>query len=184
MLPSFLTQHDWEIFVRTLKGRCRPADLIIAPDEKPYLYRWHVIPRNDQGNVYLHIQVADDPKRPLHDHPWDNTSNILAGGYDELQMRRPYVPFEANDYWVRGEDYSHIGPPDTEFVRRRPGDVVFRRAETGHRLFLAEDVPYTMTLFTTGPKRRRWGFWYPEGWVDAAEVCVEEDGKSIHRSDR
>jgi hypothetical protein len=42
---------------------------VIAPDGQPYLYRWHVIERNPEANTYFHIQVDDDPERPLHDHP-------------------------------------------------------------------------------------------------------------------
>ena len=138
----------------------RQPDLIIAPDGEPYLYRWHVIPRNDFGNVYFHIQVADDPERPLHDHPWDNTSVILAGGYDEQLRAAP------------GHDIRKV----------REGDVIHRKAEEPHRLLLASPLGYTMTLFSTGPKRRRWGFWFPDGWRDQAEVIENlPDGRSIFK---
>ena len=143
----------------------RQPDLMIAPDGDPYLYRWHVIPRNQRANVYFHIQVADDPERPLHDHPWDNTSVILAGGYDEL-VAHPIFPEQV-----------------TPKVRKvREGDVVHRKAEEAHRLLLASDLGYTMTLFSTGPKRRRWGFWFPDGWHDQAEVIENlPDGRSIFK---
>src|SRR5208282_5517483 len=105
------------------------------PDGEPYLYRWHVIPRNDYANVYLHIQVANDPERPLHDHPWDNTSVILAGGYDEMHQRHPAA---SSPVTLR---------------KMREGNVIHRKAEEAHRLLLASPLGYTMTLFSTGPKR-------------------------------
>ena len=139
----------------------RQPDLTIAPDGTPYLYRWHVIPRNQRANVYFHIQVADDPERPLHDHPWDNTSVILAGGYDEFY-------------------HDNLQIVHTRKVRE--GDVVHRKAEEAHRLLLASSLGYTMTLFSTGPKRRRWGFWFPDGWHDQAEVIENlPDGRSIFK---
>jgi hypothetical protein len=143
----------------------RPPDLVIAPDGEPYLYRWHVIPRNSLANVYLHIQVADDPERPLHDHPWDNQSVILVGGYDEL-----YV---CNDAWG--------SPVNTRRVRE--GDTVHRKAEDAHRLLLASPLGYTISLFSTGSKRREWGFWFPDGWRNQREVIENlPDGRSIFKA--
>lgn len=137
----------------------RQADLVIAPDGDPYLYRWYVVPHNDRANVYFHIQVADDPKRPLHDHPWDNCSVILAGGYHE----------------VLSKDHEHA-----RSSWRGVGAVIPRQAHWAHRLELLDGVRYTMTLFSTGPKIRRWGFWYPDGWVDASEVCQFDGNISKH----
>lgn len=144
----------------------RNPDLTIAPDGEPYLYRWYVIPHDERvGNVYFHIQIGSDPERPLHDHPWDNTSVILAGGYDEL--------------------YAALGLP-TEIAypsmrQLRKGDVVHRRAEVAHRLILPKPFTYTMTLFTTGPARRRWGFWFPDGWRDERDVITTVDGVSTFK---
>ena len=139
----------------------RPCDLIIAPDGNPYLYRWYVIPHNKLANVYFHLQIADDPERPLHDHPWDNQSVILAGGYTET--------FQDN-------------PPNGSIKLRNvmAGDVVARRAHEAHRLTMLYDLPYTMTLFSTGPKRRAWGFWYGQEWVNAKDVCRMDGDKSVH----
>jgi len=163
---NILTREDYTRAVRILKGP-RPADLVIAPDGHPYLYRWHLYRESEVGfNQYLHIQVASDPKSPLHDHPWDNVSTILAGGYVETTA-------------------EPVGPSGTELqepgvFRRVPGEVIRRHAFLAHRLELLEGVPYTMTLFTTGPKFREWGFWYPEGWINHKEVVRIEGNKSIH----
>lgn len=160
---GFLLQEDYALASRYIFDHREP-DVVIAPDGSPYLYRWHVAPRNDTANVYLHLQVADDPERPLHDHPWDNTSVILAGGYVERLQRNP-----AKDSRLLT-------------LRREPGDVIHRKAEEAHRLFLPVGRTYTLTLFATGPHRRAWGFWLqdPTRWVDAQE-CIETlaDGRSV-----
>jgi hypothetical protein len=149
-----------------LGGHWRTPDLTIAPDGKPYLYRWHVIPRNDQANVYFHIQVDSDPERPLHDHPWANTSVILSGGYDEIWNPTPWLA-EPDRMWK------------SMMRRSRVGDVIHRTANEAHRLILPPEFKYTMTLFTTGPKVRPWGFWFPEGWRDASTVTEMENGMSV-----
>lgn len=159
-----LRQEDYQTACKYVFDQ-READLIIAPDGRPYLYRWHVTQRNETGNVYLHLQVADDPERPLHDHPWDNMSVLLAGGYDELIQR---------------------DPPNGSLRKlpRNKGDVVFRKATEAHRLFLPVDTLYTLTLFTTGPAVQEWGFWIETDgkarWVSHKE-CVEDlpDGRSV-----
>ncbi len=143
-------------------------DLVIAPDGEPYLYRWHVIPHalKKLAGVFLHIQVASDPERPLHDHPWDNTSVILGGGYDEQWSGEPW-------FYPRWMDLEY-------HVRRlRRGDTVFRKATEAHRLILPPEFPYTMTLFTCGPVVREWGFWFKEGWRNADDVLRMEGRNSI-----
>jgi hypothetical protein len=118
--------------------------------------------------VYLHLQVASDPERPLHDHPWDNQSVILSGGYIERHVKK--MP------WGRIEE-----------PRRFVGQTVQRLAEEAHRLILPPDVPYTLTLFTTGPVRREWGFWindyrgYPT-WVNQQDcIITTPDGRSVFK---
>lgn len=170
-------KFDWRIIGETDRaiarglfcGKLPQPDLTIAPDGNPYLYRWYLHPKNsDQGNLYFHIQVADDPERPLHDHPWHNTSVILAGGYREI-----------------------IAPPDTEthtcwdlenpqIIQRYAGDVVSRPAAQPHRLLLPKNIPYTMTIFITGPKEQDWGFYYPDGWRSFEEVTRTQNGVSVH----
>lgn len=141
--------------------RMLAPDLIIAPDGNPYLFRWYLTPHNQQyGNVYFHLQVGDDPERPLHDHPWANASNILRGGYVErLQIVPP-----------KGRVFE---------ITRRPGEFIARDATEAHHLRLAPGVPYTMSIFSTGPRTRTWGFWYPDGWVSFDEVTkLRDDGKT------
>jgi hypothetical protein len=152
-LPDLLTGPDYDLLIEFIGG-WREPDLTIAPDAEPYLHRWHVIPRNDFANVYLHVQVGDDPERPMHDHEYDNQSVILAGGYVET--------------------YQHVAhgkllwEPSTRIVHK--GMTVHRKAEEAHRLKLLPDAPYAITLFTTGPRQREWGFWLDKGWTPWHEV--------------
>jgi hypothetical protein len=154
--PAILTNDaDRNLAFDIVGVRLHRPDVVLAPDGTPYLYRWHILYDNEVGNRFLHVQVASDPERPLHDHPWDNTSLILAGGYDELF--HPY-PDEAAGHW---REYMIVAP----CVRHlRRGDKASRPAAWAHRLVLPPEIPYSMTLFNTGPKVREWGFWYPDGW--------------------
>lgn len=163
-----LTSADYKLF-DGIVGAFREPDLIIAPDGVPYLYRWFVHPRNDRTNTYFHIQVASDPERPLHDHPWDNMSVILSGGYDEIHDPEPALTF-----------HNSIHPRPPYLTRHlRAGMAVFRKAEEAHRLILPPCYHYTMTIFSTGPRLRDWGFWFPTGWRNAEDVLAMRDGMSV-----
>lgn len=150
-----VTPEDKEEFVKIIGSEYREPDLIIADGDGAdgYLWRWWVVPPKGRGSVYAHIQIASDPARPLHTHPWDNMSVVLAGGYIE-QLN--YAPWATN------------------FAVRLPlnkGETRYRRAEWAHRLILPPHIPYTMTLFSSGPKVNHWGFWHDkkfhpyEEWV-------------------
>lgn len=115
----------------------------IGGNVRPYMLRWHLIPRNRWFNVYLHKFLRDDDDRAMHDHPWWFVSIMLAGSYLEHT--------EAGD------------------VRRRRPSVAFRSATHRHRVELTKDsagdpIP-CWTLFITGRKVREWGFWCPRGFV-------------------
>lgn len=112
----------------------REPDFTIGGD---YMLRWYIIPRNETMNLYLHNTLRSD-EDVMHDHPWDNTSLVITGGYIE-----------------------HT--PDGSFVRQ-PGDVISRKATDAHRLELIDGRP-SVSLFLTGPKVRDWGFHCPKGWV-------------------
>lgn len=157
-----ISEPDREVASIYIGSLYRPPDLVIAPAGcGEYLFRWHIIPQNRSGNVYFHIQTESDPERPLHDHPWDSTSVILAGGYIELINPAP------------GESECH-----TSRVDRKPGDVIHRPGTWAHRLILPTHIPYSMSLFSTGPKVKDWGFWMKNGWVSYGEVTRTENGHS------
>lgn len=163
---EMLSADDQRTAAKYIGSLDREPDLTIAPDGNPYLYRWFIVrSTGDQlgGNVYFHMQVADDPERPLHDHPWDNMSVILSGSYRERLQEYP--------------PYGHVA-----MHRRLKGDVIFRRAGAAHRLFLPAGVPYTLTQFTTGIKVHDWGFWYGDKHVPFDQVTeLLPDGRSVHR---
>jgi hypothetical protein len=130
--------------------KSRSPDFVIGDNQ---LQRWHVVPRNDTANVYLHRFLKSDEDRALHDHPFDNTSWILSGSYLE--------------HFVDGA------------VWRSEGNTIDRVAEIAHRVELT-DGP-VVTLFTTGPRRREWGFYCPQGWRHWREFVSDENRGGIGR---
>lgn len=167
---SQITHDDWQLLGRVLGSHSRifKPDVTLAPDGNPYLFRWYLMDERDRGSVMIHMQVASDPERPLHDHPWDNQSLILSGRYvEELQVDPPYGRV------VRAE--------------RRARDYIDRSAEWAHRLIVPEGVPYVLTRFTAGPKVRNWGFWYPDGWHHNqrhVDECAGRGQVSVHVKDK
>lgn len=128
----------------------REPNLVIERDDLIYMKRWWLVPRNYIQNVYLHQILISDDDRALHDHPWDNVSFLIAGSYEELT-------------------------PEGSFTRNA-GDVISRKATDSHRLIIDQPV---ISIFTTGPMVREWGFHCPQGWV-SWKVFTElsPDGKT------
>lgn len=120
----------------------RKPDFVIGEEDRPYIYRWWIIPRNTVFNIYLHKIMRDDDDRALHDHPWWNVSIILKGCYREIRQG--------------GYRKTH-----------RRWSIVFRKATCAHRLELPVEnggISYCWSLFITGPRVREWGFYCPQGW--------------------
>lgn len=146
-LRSLLNLRQW--WPTALTAPHEP-DFTIWQDDAVYLRRWWVIPRNRKFNIYLHNFHHSDEDRAMHDHPWINCSILLKGSY--LEWVKPDWP--DDDAW---------------FVRKpwrpwAPWRIVFRKAETAHRVELIDGRP-VWTLFVTGPVIRKWGFHCPHGWV-------------------
>lgn len=129
----------------------RKPDFVIGND---YLRCWWVIPRNPWCNVYLHDIRKSDDDRALHDHPWPNTSFLIAGGYIE------HTPHQS--------------------FARVAGDVVTRPAEALHRLEVLPGMS-AISLFITGPKVREWGFACPQGWVNWKDFTNPDDSSQTGR---
>lgn len=130
----------------------RDPDFIIGEQENPYLLRWWIVPRNEHQNVYLHWILRDDDDRALHDHPWANTSYLIAGRYREIT-------------------------PEGSFIRE-PGSLITRQATDLHRLELI-DGEAAVSLFFTGPKVRDWGFQCPKGWVPWQDFTGGANGELV-----
>lgn len=130
---QYASIHDMQRWAESVMRR--DPDFVIGGD---YMRRWYIIPRNETFNLYLHETLRSD-EDVMHDHPWDNTSFVISGGYIE-----------------------HM-PGDISVVRA-PGETVSRKATDAHRLELIGGQP-SISLFFTGPKIRDWGFHCPKGWV-------------------
>jgi len=135
----------------------RPPDFVIGGQDRPYLLRWWLIPRNRFFNVYLHCFLRDDDDRALHDHPWLNASILLRGRYVEHTIA-------AGGVNVRTE--------------RAAGAVKVRGPRSAHRIELVDGTP-CWTLFITGPRVRSWGFHCPSGWVDWKRFTASDDPGAI-----
>lgn len=125
----------------------REPDFIIGDN---YMRRWWVIPRNRMFNLYLHEINKSDDDRAFHDHPWVNTSFLIRGSYIE-----------------------HT--PEGRFVRRA-GDMIERPANALHRLEVVDNAR-VISLFSTGPIIRQWGFDCPQGWRHWKDF-THTDGKT------
>jgi len=119
----------------------RPPDVVIGGSERPYMLRWHLIPRNRLFNVYLHHFLRSDDDRALHDHPWWNASFLLQGSYTEHTIAAGGVHCRK---------------------LYNAGDIKLRGAKSAHRVELTHGSCWS--LFLTGPWLRSWGFHCPNGW--------------------
>lgn len=153
-----------------------------------YMHRWWLLEaRGDKSGkaARVHHILRSDHDRALHDHPWDNCSIVLRGGYWEVTPGR----YQA---WVERD--IEQAPPELQrlhaCIHRSPGNAVDRSlrrefeaegvswrrtfsktkrsAEDMHRLVLPEGRE-AWSLFITWPKRREWGFATPEGWIHNAD---------------
>jgi len=131
----------------------RPPDFIVGNPDKPYLLRWHLIPRNPFINIYLHCFKDSDQNREMHDHPWCALSVILKGMYG---------------------DHTENG-----FTILKAGDWQFRlNAFKAHRIELIDGECWS--LFMTGPRFRNWGFICrndigQKRWVPWEKYCDARD---------
>ncbi|QRF60228.1 hypothetical protein [Variovorax paradoxus] len=138
-------------------ARGRRPDVVIGGEERPYLRRWWLIPRNPIFNVYVHEFLRSDDDRALHDHPWVNLSVLLEGQYTEHEILAGGVH---------------------QKTVRSAGDWRFRRSgRIAHRIELTHGRCWT--LFITGPRYRHWGFHCERaGWVHW-RLFTSDDGQDV-----
>ena len=150
----------------------RPPDQVIGTPERPYLKRWHVIPRNRWFNVYLHKFEGSDDDRALHDHPWIfNCSILLKGSYIEITQQAKCESHEAACALMGQRKEELLTAVGKTFMAGHGLDapsVKLRFGKSPHRVLLVDDDEGNKkpcwTLFITGPRVREWGFYCPQGW--------------------
>jgi len=131
-------------------------------DGRVYLDRWG-IGHDRIGKIMLHRMEAPDPGIDLHDHPWWFTSIILWGGYVELRADTRDAPTLAA-VAARWPDTCQPGVT----VVRRPGTVRSLRLDEAHTIVhLRRRTSWSLVI--AGPRRRRWGFYLPAGYMPEAE---------------
>ena len=138
-----MRRGNWALF-----DRKRICD--ISDRKSLYLSRLYIIETPYFG-IFLHAIYRKDHDRALHDHPWNFTSIILRGGYDEWWLGPPRT--HPNNAVPRG-------CPQRSFHQMRRGE--FHRIASLHR------IP-TWTLVFAGRRRGEWGYLTPDGWVESHE---------------
>jgi|SRR5215471_7228091 len=140
--------------------------------KRPNHYLGGVSNENTTGiGIRLHEILASDTDRHLHDHPWWNISIILRGSYIEE------IPANQDQNPVYDARYYSL-PAFTKFVRRKEGDIIFRRAKDRHRLHVCEGS--VLSLFIFGPWEQVWGFHTERGKVNWREYLeIPEEGVEI-----
>lgn len=115
-------------------------------DDQVFLDRWGFGVRR-LGTIYLHRMEAPDPGVDLHDHPWSFVTIVLKGGYVEQRES------------IRDDD-----TPKIKFEHRRPLRPRLMRLDECHTIArLLGKVSWSLVI--TGPVRRSWGFYTPDGWM-------------------
>ena len=149
-----------------------------------YMERWWIIEAaadKSRKAIRLHHILRSDRDRAMHDHPWENASLVLRGGYREAAPGTYRDAFEAGidvatpelqhlHRTIQSVGGAKVSRTDKKafaaagVLWRRPLSYTRRRAEDLHRLILPAGTT-AWTLFITWPKRREWGFATPQGWV-------------------
>lgn len=130
------------IFLEVQAGRIKAPGHTVHRDGVLYMRRHFLAPRGYWPQVWMHELFISDPEIFLHDHPWDYASIIASGGYSEKSARG------LNEF--------------------REGSVIMRDAESAHGLILLPGPGPVLTLFIAGKKRRSWGFYTNQGWVESS----------------
>lgn len=126
-----------------------------------YLRRWYLLSTPWFG-IYLHKILTPDKDRDLHDHPWAFLSMVLWGGYDEA------LGVNAMDSVMQG--YR----PFSVIRRRTVFSIAHRHAHDAHRITRLHRSP-TWTFLVVGKRRRSWGFYTANGYVDWKRYLGLED---------
>lgn len=135
------------------------------PKDGNWLYRFvcrHIA-------IRAHTILRSDQDRHLHDHPAWNLSIVLEGGYWEVCESTETANWFP-DLYAHLLDSCSKGSEEVKVCAefgihwRGPGAVVFRRAETWHRLILPPNT-VAKSIWAAGKKSNSWGFLTENGKV-------------------
>ena len=135
-------------------GLDKTPDYIIGSMDDPFQFRWVINSDKSNPTKFLNCHLKSEIFGDMHDHPWNNISVILQGGYWEIT-------------------------PEGRFWRS-PGDIIERTAYEFHKLELEKDIE-CWTLFHTGPRIKSWGFMTPSGYIDQ-DIYRREKRKERERN--
>lgn len=108
------------------------------------------------NSIMLHYFVRPDTDKALHDHPWDFSTTILTGSYEE------HMPTEE---WFKTDQL--LGPAwGANVVTRKAKETVIHLHDDLHCIGSVEENTWTL-VSTKDRIDGTWGF-HPEGetWVD------------------
>lgn len=145
-------------------------------DGRVYLDRWG-IGHDRIGGILLHRMEAPDPGVDLHDHPWWFASLILWGGYTEQRADTRHASFLA----ALADGFGYASGPGRGYEQaRRPLSVRSMRLDECHTI-TALNRRTSWSLIVRGPRRRKWGFYMPDGWMPEAEydATVRADRRDL-----
>lgn len=128
----------------------QPHELLTHPTRGDYLEKWRLDEKDDGSATLIHRILRSDGDQELHDHPWDNRTIVLSGGYWD----------------VTPEGRRWLGA----------GSILHRRAGDFHRVELADGI-IPVTMFSHGPRIQDWGFLGEDGVkIPAAEFISRQAG--------
>lgn len=110
-------------------------------------YMDRLILKTPWGTLRAHRILREDRSEDPHDHPFNFTSLIVWGGYEE-------------EFFIDPVDRPEV------VVRRwfKRGDVNSRDASDAHKI--TRVLPRTLTLVVSSRKIKSWGFYLPRrGWL-------------------
>ncbi len=108
----------------------------------------------DAFGFYIHWMNGPDIDRDLHDHPFDFTSFIVFGSYEEVS---------GEPQWVSPS--VHMRPiVRFRWLNRKIATTPHKIIKLYKRKIFGYELP-VITFVVRGKRRRDWGFHTPTGWV-------------------
>lgn len=121
--------------------------------------------------IFIHKMEAPDPGVDLHNHPWPFASFVISGGYEEQRA----LDWEAQVLAaVRLDQRGDIKQRKRWSFKKFP-------LNEAHRIVKVK--PHTWTIVFRGRAVRPWGFFTPDGYMDARTYEHSEFGKARQLSE-